>query len=184
MKRNFCRNKIASDEYLIKFNIHQASIFLFFILRNKIPHAEQVVFSHGSTWLCYVAPMIHIGRLMNMMWLIMAVMWFSRTSRLKWRHVQSIWPLHVNSNISYFSWQENRNEYIFHRSWKMKHVIQNQVLPCIMVMFTRKVFKHAGNINRATVLFSFVKYLRALHYDCKQFQVRKFVKTEQVKNRN
>ena len=39
---------------------------------------------------------------------------------------------------------------------RWKHVIQNQVLPCIMVMFTGKILKHAGNINRKTV-FKFAK---------------------------
>ena len=40
---------------------------------------------------------------------------------------------------------------------RWKHVIQNQVLPCIMVMFTRKILKHAGNINREIVFLKFVK---------------------------
>ena len=40
---------------------------------------------------------------------------------------------------------------------RSKHVIQKPVLPCIMVMFTRKILKHAGNINRMTVFLKFVK---------------------------
>ena len=40
---------------------------------------------------------------------------------------------------------------------RWKHVIQNQMLSCIMVMFTRKILKHAGNINRKIVFFKFVK---------------------------
>ena len=40
---------------------------------------------------------------------------------------------------------------------RWKHVIQNQVLPCIMVMFTRKILKHAGNINRKIGFLKFIK---------------------------
>ena len=40
---------------------------------------------------------------------------------------------------------------------RWKHVIQNQLLSYIMVIFTRKILKHAGNINRTTVFLKFVK---------------------------
>ena len=40
---------------------------------------------------------------------------------------------------------------------RWKHVIQNQVLPCIMVMFTRKILKHTGYINRKIDFLKFVK---------------------------
>ena len=46
---------------------------------------------------------------------------------------------------------------IFTVAGRWKHVIKNQALSRIMVVFTRKILKHVGYKDRKTVLFKFVK---------------------------
>ena len=46
---------------------------------------------------------------------------------------------------------------IFTVAGRWKHVIKNQALSRIMVVFTRKILKHVGYIDRKTVLFKLIK---------------------------
>ena len=46
---------------------------------------------------------------------------------------------------------------IFTVAGRWKHVIKNQALSRIMVVFTRKILKHVGYIDRKTVLVKFIK---------------------------
>ena len=64
------------------------------------------------------------------------------------------------ASIVHYDWKIETNTF-FTVEGRWKHVIQNQVLPRIMVMFTRKILKHAGNINRKTIFLKFVKYFES-----------------------
>ena len=44
-----------------------------------------------------------------------------------------------------------KTDTLFAVAGRWKHIIQKQMLPCIMLMFTRKFSNHTSNINRETV---------------------------------
>ena len=48
-------------------------------------------------------------------------------------------------------YKKRKIEYIFHCSGGWKHIIQNQALSRLMVVFTRSILKHVGYIDRKTV---------------------------------